>query len=69
MKMGMFFQEITSITGFPGSNFKKVANGIFRWQICYLLSTVNRAYPAVGFTQVSDITHCLIGYKHLPAAI
>ena len=39
VKMGMFFQEIISITEFPDSyqQFKQVANGIFRWQICYLL--------------------------------
>ena len=37
-------------------------------QLAIMLS-INRAYPAVGFTQVSDITHCLIGYKYLPAAI
>ena len=27
------------------------------------LSTNNRAYPAVLYTQVSDITHSWIGYK------
>ena len=43
----MFFQEITSITEFPGSNFfllpiiLTVANGIFRWQICYLLLLIS----------------------------
>ena len=44
VKIGLFFQEITFIAEFiTGSNFmlptflKQVANGIFRWQSCYLL--------------------------------
>ena len=48
VKTALFFQEITFITEFPGSNFLlstflKVANGIFtcRWQICYLLLLIS----------------------------
>ena len=42
--IGMFFQEITSITEFLGSNFLLPTMGSkldFRWHICYLLLLLN----------------------------
>ena len=32
-------------------------------------SILNRAYPAVLLTQLSDTTHSMIGYKYLLAAV
>ena len=44
---GKFFQEITSITEtFCYQQFKQVANGIYRWQICYLLLLISN--PAMS---------------------
>ena len=46
VKIGLFFQEI-SHKEFPGSNvllpsfLTSITNGIFRWQICYLLLLIS----------------------------
>ena len=57
VKTGLFFQEITFILDsqvaiFCYQYFKQVANGIFRWQICYLLLLISN--PAHGLNRVRN---------------
>ena len=68
VKIGLFFQEITFILDsqvaiFCYQYFKQVANGIFRWQICYLLLLISN--PAHGLNRVGTTRLVTIIYSNL----
>ena len=51
-EIGLFFHEVAFITEFLGSNFcyphfEQEANGIFRWQICFVLLLISNPASVV----------------------